>query len=203
MTTETACSRHVFPNMISGTDRKCMTCGITEQAAIDAGRVKEFEGMEKTLKSKAVDTTDRDAFEKIAKDHFIGFDLKEPFVRHSRGHYLYGSVEGAYQLWKAARDHYAPQLPLALQIAGRILERFAASEEGKRPKIEEWEACYAMLFTQMNYLLIDARVLCAPRLTQYEVADVIAAVEHHEDKGMYITKIVAALKAAGVKFKEE
>lgn len=44
------------------------------------------------------------------------------------------------------------KLAQALEIASDILLKFQSSHPADRPKIEEWEACYAMLFKQLNNL---------------------------------------------------
>jgi hypothetical protein len=67
--------------------------------------------------------------------------LSADFIKSCFGEKL---AKAAISAMQAAAVHPA------LQAASDILERFAKSKEAERPKIEEWEACYAMLFKQMN-----------------------------------------------------
>lgn len=48
----------------------------------------------------------------------------------------------------------ATQVDPALQEAAAILRRFREPIAGEHPKLEEWQACYAQLFTQMNDILM-------------------------------------------------
>lgn len=46
--------------------------------------------------------------------------------------------------------NHKPAIPTALEIASEILIRFHNNLSGEKPKIEEWQACYAFLFKQLN-----------------------------------------------------
>jgi hypothetical protein len=80
----------------------------------------------------------------------------------------------------------------ALQAAAEILERFLrADAPAERPKIEEWEACYAKLFTQMNDLL-RAKVNPQPddseACREAEEWEARLAVKHYEGEENAIIK---------------
>lgn len=68
----------------------------------------------------------------------------------------------------------------ALKVASEILLRFANSP-ADRPKIEEWEACYAKLFTQMNEI-----VKSVPRVDEESIIFTIrAAIAPIQEKHVY------------------
>ncbi|MHC5536850.1 hypothetical protein ACYOEI_01090 [Singulisphaera rosea] len=87
-----------------------------------------------------------------------------------------------------------PVIDKALVNAAEILANFKAGEAHEDGslgrKLEEWQACYAMLFKQMNELVtgVPEPVLSAPKqhLNQAEIAIVIAEFMHldEDDRGI-------------------
>lgn len=103
----------------------------------------------------SVDDT-RAEFEAVLGRHM---EPEENFwAKDANGNYIYKTAYGAWLGWKAALLVRAPKsvskVESALEAAAEILANYKTqTNKDCEAKLHEWQACYAMLFKQMNDLV--------------------------------------------------
>lgn len=106
--------------------------------------------------------------------YLIGFEIPD-FLEYLRGYALRSKPEPV------------SKVDTALEKAAEILANF--KPELKRDKLEEWQACYAMLFTQMNELVNDKKaeqpVGCREAFERWYWKGDVAPPGEREDDGDY------------------
>lgn len=107
----------------------------------------------------------------------------------------YAAMKGVYD---EIRPYFATQKPVidkALENAAEILANL--KNEGERTKLEEWQACYAMLFKQMNDLVASTRKPVSVKQICFKLLGPMPCL------GELVTmreRVEAVLDAAGVKY---